>query len=187
MELVCRNHPEVSEDLRYCVRCGGRFCRNCLVEIHGSPYCAGCKGEAILDVRSGVERTTYGPLRLATVWQRFAALILDTLLLLIPAVGIGFAFGLIEGADSSGANVIGTLISLTYEALMLQHNEGQTVGKKALKIRVVRPDGSALSAGQAWGRTLVKTICCFSYIPAFFTEDKTGLHDMAATTRVVEA
>ena len=35
---------------------------------------------------------------------------------------------------------------------------GQTLGKIALKIKVVRPDGSPITTGQAWGRSLLRGI-----------------------------
>jgi uncharacterized RDD family membrane protein YckC len=76
-----------------------------------------------------------------------------------------------------------------YEGLMLAAR-GQTVGKIAMKVKVVRPDGSDISTGQAWGRAamrhvLVSCLCIINYLPAFFTLEKTTLHDMVASTRVV--
>jgi uncharacterized RDD family membrane protein YckC len=74
---------------------------------------------------------------------------------------------------------------------MLQFKDGQTLGKMALKVRVVRPDGSPMSTGQVWGRVVMRTVlgCLWivDYIPAFFTQEKTTLHDMIAGTRVVDA
>ena len=37
------------------------------------------------------------------------------------------------------------VFSLVYEGLMLQFKNGQTLGKMATKVRVVRPDGSPIS------------------------------------------
>jgi uncharacterized RDD family membrane protein YckC len=83
------------------------------------------------------------------------------------------------------------LVPFLYEALMLQHKNGQTVGKMAMKVRVVRPDGSPISTGQAWGRSglrvVFKCLWPIDYLPAFFTNEKTTLHDLAASTRVIEA
>jgi len=55
--MICRNHVDVSAGVRRCSRCGVTFCSDCLVDIQGKPYCATCKGEQLLDVRSGVDRT----------------------------------------------------------------------------------------------------------------------------------
>jgi uncharacterized RDD family membrane protein YckC len=61
----------------------------------------------------------------------------------------------------------------------------------ALKVRVVRPDGSPITSGQAWGRAAMKMIfgCIWfaDYLPAFFTQEKTTLHDLVASTRVVDS
>jgi len=84
---------------------------------------------------------------------------------------------------------LSVVLMLVYEGLMLA-SRGQTLGKMAMKIKVVRPDGSDISTGQAWGRAamrqvLVSCLCIFNYLPAFFTAEKTTLHDLVASTRVV--
>jgi uncharacterized RDD family membrane protein YckC len=51
--------------------------------------------------------------------------------------------------------------TVVYEALMAGKLNGQTLGKKALKIRIVRPDGSPISMRQAWGRALTRQLFLF--------------------------
>jgi uncharacterized RDD family membrane protein YckC len=84
--------------------------------------------------------------------------------------------------------LIPTVINIAYQALMLAAR-GQTLGKMALKVKVVGADGSDLSTGQAWGREVMRAILGFLYIvdylPAFFMKEKTTLHDLVAKTRVV--
>ncbi|MFP5246267.1 MAG: RDD family protein [Thermoanaerobaculia bacterium] len=196
--MLCQNHVDVSEGVRRCARCGTPFCSDCLVEISGRPYCANCKTEQLLDVRSGVDRTK---LNFASPWKRFGAMFIDNLLMAIPIYGI--MFGLIflmasnatPGAEPNPAIFLLIYIPIfgipvLYEGLMLQLKDGQTLGKMALKVKVVRPDGSSISSGQAWGRSVMRIVLsCLSivdYIPAFFTNEKTTLHDMIAGTRVVE-
>ena len=82
--MICRNHVDVSAGVRRCSRCGVTFCKDCLVDIGGQPYCATCKGEQLLDVRSGVDRTN---LEFAGIGRRFAAQLLDGLVIGVP-VGI---------------------------------------------------------------------------------------------------
>lgn len=198
--MICRNHVDVSEGVRRCSRCGGTYCSDCLVTIGDRPFCATCKTEQLLDVRSGVDRTrlTYG-----RFWPRFGAQLLDGLIIGIPSAIL--AFGIIFGvAFAAQQNEFASLLMVlayipayvfpvVYEALMLSTRDGQTIGKRALSLRVVRPDGSPISAGQAWGRALIRLalgiVCAgiIDYIVFFFTEEKTTLHDMAAGTRVVEA
>ena len=134
----------------------------------------------------------------STILRRFGAVFLDGLLVVIPMYAvIGFVVFLpmSRGEETNPLliNLISipfALLSLLYEALMLQYKNGQTLGKMALKVRVVRPDGSPISTGQAWGRVVMRTVlgCLWivDYIPAFFTPEKTTLHDMIAGTRVVD-
>ncbi|HEX2059705.1 MAG TPA: hypothetical protein VHK90_03110, partial [Thermoanaerobaculia bacterium] len=79
--MLCRNHVEVAEGVRRCARCQVPFCPDCLVEIQGRPYCATCKTEQLMDVRSGVDRTL---LPYASPWKRLGAIILDGLLINLP-------------------------------------------------------------------------------------------------------
>ncbi len=193
---VCRNHPEVSEGIRHCVRCGGTFCRDCLVEIHGMPHCVTCKSEAIRDVQSGVARTA-GPLNYASVWKRWGAVIIDGLITTAPLYMVFLFFVMyqaFQGREPHWAlNFIGIpmmFITMVYEGVLFQRWNGQTVGKKALRIRVVRADGSSLTPGQGWGRAALKLLfgclSIFDYLPALFTDERTTLHDMAAKTRVID-
>ena len=193
--MLCRNHIDVAEGVRRCARCGTPFCPDCLVEISGRPFCATCKSEQLLDVRSGVDRSQ---IQYATILRRFGAVFLDGLLVAIPMyalMGVLIFVPASQGREVNPLfNLIGipfALLSLADEGLMLQFKNGQTLGKMALKVRVVRPDGSPMSPGQAWGRVVMRTVlgCLWivDYIPAFFTQEKTTLHDMVAGTRVVDA
>lgn len=193
MVLACRNHPDVVEGLRYCSRCGQVFCPDCLVAIRGNTYCATCKAEQLLDLTSGVDQFT---LDLAGIGRRFAALFIDSLLLSIPIIGIGIAIVVAIAGNKDfnplwfqPAALLAIVMWVAYEALMLA-SRGQTLGKMAMKIKVVRADGMPLSAGQAWGRAFMRQILAsclsiFNYIPAFFTKERTCLHDLVANTRVV--
>jgi uncharacterized RDD family membrane protein YckC len=195
---ACLNHPFVSEGVRPCSRCGTPYCPNCLVEIEGRPYCATCKTQQLLDVRSGVDATRAD---YAGVGRRFLAILVDGLITGIPGWIIIMVF--LQDTFRSAATsatpqwfnptfyVLG-LIGVVYQALMLAA-KGQTLGKMALKIKVVRVDGGDISAGQAWGRELLRfvlgAIPCLGvvadYLPAFMTKEKTTIHDLAAKTRVV--
>jgi uncharacterized RDD family membrane protein YckC len=193
--MLCRNHIDVAEGVRRCARCGSPFCPDCLVEISGRPFCATCKSEQLLDVRSGVDRSQ---MQYATILRRFGAVFLDGLLVAIPMYALMGVLIFVPASRGQEVNPIFNfigipfaLISLAYEGLMLQFRNGQTLGKMALKVRVVRPDGSPMSPGQVWGRVVMRTVlgCLWivDYIPAFFTQEKTTLHDMIAGTRVVDA
>jgi len=198
--MICRNHVDVSEGVRRCTRCGGAYCSDCLVSIYDRPFCATCKTEQLLDVRSGVNRSqiTY-----AGFWPRFGAYLIDGLIVAAPIVvivGAIFAVTIFKAPQSAAAVGImmlayipAYLFPVLYEALMLSMREGQTIGKKVLRLRVVRLDGSPISTGQAWGRAAIRLVFQFTcagiidYIFYFFTNEKTTLHDMVAGTRVIES
>lgn len=193
----CLNHFDAIEGLQHCVRCGRVFCSDCLVTLGGMPYCAVCKTEQALDVQSGVNPMQA---RYAHLGRRFLALIVD-------AIVVGIPTRVITGAFQAGmffiknpvfpfvamgfAIIVSMAANIIYEALMLLKRNGQTIGKQALQIRVVRVDGSPLSPREAWLRPVVRiftaALCAADYFPAFFTTEKTAIHDMAAGTRVINA
>ena len=203
--MPCPNHPAVEVGLEGCERCGGTFCPDCYVVLRDAPYCAACKLELVRDLRSGIEP---GALEYGSTGRRLAALFLDNFLttlasyaLIIPMILlIGVAAGAAGAADDSGGSdaVAGffTLlmypillgIPFVYEGWMLQARS-QTLGKMALGVKVVTPDGGTITRGQAWGRAALKTVLAscmgITYIPAFLTRERTTLHDMIAGTRVV--
>jgi len=192
--MICRNHVDVLEGVRRCARCQTPYCRSCLVEIQGRPYCATCKSEQLLDVRSGV---SVGTLDYAGFWKRFGAIFIDGLVVNIP-IYIAFLVIAFAASDTKGqphpliafAGIPLMFVQMIYEGIMLSSKDGQTLGKIAMRLRVVRPDGSSITSGQAWGRAAMRLVlgCLWivDYIPVFFTAEKTTLHDMVAGTRVVE-
>jgi uncharacterized RDD family membrane protein YckC len=66
---------------------------------------------------------------------------------------------------------------------------GQTIGKMALRIRVVAADGSPVDAALAMKRTFAGALSAMclglGYIPAFFDADRRALHDRMSRTRVI--
>ena len=192
--MICQNHVDVDEGVSPCTRCGGNFCADCVVVIHGQPYCATCKSEKLLDVQSGTDR---GQLPFATVGRRFAALMIDRLLFAAGFVAIAVVTALFAKPGEGDTFIIVVLSGIgliylgliVYEGLMLSAR-GQTLGKMALKIRVVRSDGTAITTGQAWGRAVLRgvmihVLSLLNYIPAFATKEKTCIHDLVANTRVI--
>lgn len=182
--MICRNHVDVSEGVRRCARCGSPFCPDCLVEIGGHPYCATCKTEQLLDVRSGVQVA----LDIAPISRRIWAWVADMFILYIVTVALGMAMGLAVIAGASPAlgcvNILLSLIiTITYDAALVAIT-GQTLGKRALRIKVVAETGANVTTSQAWGRSLAKLIP-FAQLVALFTDEKKGIHDMLAHTRVV--
>lgn len=196
--MICRNHVDVSEGVRLCARCRQPYCTDCVVTIQGQPFCAVCKSEKLLDVQSGSDAAV---LRLASIGRRFAAQWVDGFVFSLPlmvlfggAVFVASIAGKMENGAFFGISFLVLMVvyflgSIAYDALMLARR-GQTLGKMLLRIRVVRPDGSPISTSQAWGRAairgvMVHLLALVNYLPVFFTNERTCVHDMAAKTRVV--
>ncbi|MBI3855056.1 MAG: RDD family protein [Planctomycetes bacterium] len=195
---ACANHPDVLGGLNPCSNCEKSFCPDCLVELKGRRFCAACKLEAVRDIQSGVDSSS--GLQLAGIGARFLAQFIDGFainLILIPLmVVMGIVIAAVRpGPDSMVMPLIvfgfyGLLFAaiFCYHGFMLQW-KGQTLGKMAMKIKVVTPEGGPISAGQAWIRVLVWFLlhgCLIDYIPALFNKEKMAIHDMAARTRVVK-
>ena len=68
---------------------------------------------------------------------------------------------------------------------------GATLGKKAMKIKVVRSSGDPVSNGRAFGRycaeALSGMIMSIGYLMAGFDKEKRALHDRIADTRVIRS
>jgi len=192
--MTCRNHVDVDEGVAPCTRCGENFCGDCVVVIHGQPYCAACKSEKLLDVQSGTDR---GQLPLATIGRRLAALFIDRLLFGTACVVIVLAAAFFAKGREADTFIVllFAAIGLAYVGLIVYEGfmlgaRGQTLGKMALKIKVVRPDGTAITTGQAWGRAVLRgvmihVLSLLNYIPALATKEKTCIHDLVANTRVI--
>ena len=133
-------------------------------------------------------------------WLRLVAKVLDSIILGILSSGFGFASGIVAAATLKTENpaiilgsqiaflVVSTIVLLGYTPFF--HGKfGATPGKMAVKLRVVRPDGKAISCGMAFGRFLAELLSsmllCIGYLMAAFDSEKRALHDRLAGTRVI--
>ena len=123
-------------------------------------------------------------------WTRFLAILID-------AIGIGIIAGAISsllGADTQSRQYQG--LSILLQAAYFTYfwsaaGNGQTLGSRALKIRVVKYDGSYLDYVGAFLRYIGFVISCvvvfLGIIWAAFDAQKQGWHDKIAGTYVVKA
>jgi uncharacterized RDD family membrane protein YckC len=146
----------------------------------------------------------------AGFWLRFAALLIDEIILVIVAqvlvqgarmVGVRQlevdpnqppnADQLLElmGAQV-GLSLAVFAISLAYYVSMESSSWQGTLGKMAVGIKVTTLEGRRISVANALGRNLAKILsrltCAIGYIMAGFTEKKQALHDILASTLVVK-
>jgi uncharacterized RDD family membrane protein YckC len=150
----------------------------------------------------------------ASMGKRFAAAILDGLIVFIGTVPGWILFviamvGAASSADSSGrlSNdaagafvgmmflgyaliFIGVLIVWLYNVYLLGR-DGASLGKRWMKIKVLDPNGQPLGFGKAFLRELVKAVlgnlCFLLYLWPLFDDQKQGLHDKLFGTHVYEA
>jgi uncharacterized RDD family membrane protein YckC len=127
----------------------------------------------------------------AGFWRRFAAYIIDSILISVVFWLAVLILGAI--ADDGGvivAYILGTIGAFVYYAGMESSSNQATVGKIALGIQVTDLQGNRVSFGKALGRNLAKILSALilyiGFIMAAFTEKKQGLHDMIAGTLVVK-
>lgn len=132
---------------------------------------------------------------LATWWPRAAALVLDGLILGV----VGVAVALLVDSELL-IYAIAVPISLLYAPLLMIRGgtrNGQTLGKQAMGIRVVREDGRAVKLGNALlreliGRQLLIAVtlyvyALFDYLWPIWDKKNQALHDKVADTLVVLA
>jgi len=132
----------------------------------------------------------------AGFWKRFAASIIDGVILMVCGLIIGgfigfvyrFTAGTSVGAGALG-NLGGIILGWLYFAIMESSSTQGTLGKMALGIKVTNLSGDRISFGRATGRHLGKIISAFiffiGYLMVAFTSRKQGLHDMIAGCLVV--
>ena len=118
------------------------------------------------------------------------------LAIIIDAIGIGIiaaALSAMLGGDaaSSQSQGLSTLLQAVYFTYFWSAaGKGQTLGSRALNIRVVKTDGSYLDYGGAFLRFIGFIISCAVFligvIWAAFDAHKQGWHDKIANTYVVK-
>ncbi len=122
---------------------------------------------------------------LAPLSARLIALLVDSLLL-AALTGV-FALAL-RGWAGAG---FGLLLGVTYHWYFLTQHNGQTPGKMVMGIRVVKTDGTPLTAADAvlryLGYHLNTAFFMLGWLWALADANQQGLHDKLANTFVVIA
>ena len=130
-------------------------------------------------------------LEIASVGQRLVAWLVDGVIgILVGAVGVVLALAI---GDVAGGLIIFVLV-IVYAVvyLWLVSTRGQSPGKMALGIKIVRMDGSSLGFGGALireiiGKLVSSLIFYLGYIWILFDGKRQGWHDKIAGTYVVKA
>jgi len=136
----------------------------------------------------------------AGFWLRVVAFLLDLVVVVILQIVCGVVLsasgallGGLGNGDGSMAILIGlftTVLSYAYYVIFTG-SCGQTLGKMALRIKVIRKDGGDLGYGGAAlretiGKFVSGLILGIGYLMVAFDEHKQGLHDKMAGSYVVK-
>ncbi|WP_444995929.1 RDD family protein [Aliikangiella sp. IMCC44359] len=178
---------------------GARFCLNCgasLAEQH-SPYQPPSSHQAPPMVSGFIY---------AGFWKRFIAYIVDVIIIyIIIGVLAAVLFGSFFGDTNNSQSMINNPAALfssaaliyfgvyllwwLYYAIQESSSAQATLGKRLLGIKVTDIQGNQLTFGHAAGRQLAGVVSQFTmligYLMAAFTGRKQALHDMIASTVVV--
>lgn len=133
----------------------------------------------------------------AGFWIRVVATLVDAALIFILQFLLGAILAAV-GLATNGANgnlailiqLFGYLLSAVY-AVVFTGYCGQTPGKMALRIKVIRRDGRQISYGRAAFREIPAKFLSgilfgIGYLMVAFDDQKQGLHDRLADTYVIK-
>jgi uncharacterized RDD family membrane protein YckC len=141
----------------------------------------------------------------AGFWRRFAAYLLDGIIVFIIGTGADAVVGVFQGVDMGLAGgiktgfrqaagialgmVIGSITTWLYWAGLESSAYQATLGKMALGLKVTDLHGEPIAFGRATGRFFGKFISAallgIGFLMAGWTEKKQALHDIMAGTLVV--
>ncbi|WP_192499220.1 RDD family protein [Skermanella pratensis] len=137
-----------------------------------------------------------GGVRFAGFWIRAAAALVDGFVLGLVSAFIGIVvvsamlwIGIGEGTAQGVGQVLSTVVAIAYYTGFHSSERQATPGKRVLGIHVMTRDGGRLTPARALGRyfALILSAIPFGlgYLMAGWTRDKTALHDLVCSTRVV--
>jgi uncharacterized RDD family membrane protein YckC len=124
---------------------------------------------------------------------RFVSLAIDSIVLslLIGTIGSILGFNIFSQKAGWSFGIVSFIIFLAYFTY-LEGTRGQTIGKMATKIKVVREDGGKIDMNQAFTRTILRIVdglvaYLIGAILIWRSDKKQRLGDSIAKTVVVKA
>ncbi len=133
-------------------------------------------------------------IRPAGFWIRFAALLVDGLVISLAQLSMGFVAARVWGRDIdesvgfSGLLGAFTLLFACVYSTAAHAVTGQTIGKTLVGVRVAAVDGAPLAIGAALLRWLAYFVSALplamGFVMAGLRADKRALHDLIAGSRV---
>jgi len=149
----------------------------------------------MLDTAYSIETPEGVNLELSTAGLvvRFLAWTIDLLIRVMAYLILAVAFGSLGDFGMGLFLVALFLIEWLYPVLFEVYKQGQTPGKKAMKIKVLQDDGVPVGWATSLIRNLLRTVdflplfYCFGIVSMLLTRDFKRLGDLAAGTVVVYA
>ena len=128
-------------------------------------------------------------LEIASAGQRLGAWLVDAVIGTLVGV-VGFVIGI---SISAGGHLLVLPVAIAYIVVYfwLVSTRGQSPGKLALGIKIVKADGGSLGLGGALlreiiGKFISSLIIYLGYIWILFDDKRQGWHDKIASTYVVK-
>ncbi len=128
-------------------------------------------------------------LEIASVGQRFGAFLVDFVISVLVGI-VGLVIGSAMGGDGSVVNFV---LSIGYwiVVLIMVATRGQSPGKIAIGIKIVKTDGRPVGFGttllrEVIGKIISSIIILLGYIWILFDGQRQGWHDKIASTYVVK-
>lgn len=205
----CGNCGQENDDnASFCKKCGAGFAAPKGAQVHTPPVSAGAPGPPGpppgpggaspppgIEVRPGpsgfppTEFRLEGEPQFAGFWIRFLAILIDGLV-------VAFALSPFRWvARNTGSWFMWTVFCVIYVVVYVTYfiimtgRFGQTLGKMALSLKVVKQDFTPVDYGVSAVRELSKILSAIifyiGFIMAGFTDRKRALHDMIADTYVL--
>lgn len=197
----------IGDDTEVCAVSGKRYPKREMIQYEGKWISAEHRDAYFQRLREGVaqpgEGGVPGPYGYGGFWRRFCARFVDGLLQGVITIPIGMAVGFFFGASGRLQNggpsamlmmqaivqVLSIGVALGYEVFFVRKYDA-TPGKLAMGLKLLRADGSSLSAGRIVGRYFATFLSALTlligYIIAAFDDEKRALHDRICDTRVIK-
>jgi len=138
----------------------------------------------------------------AGFWGRVVATLVDAVILLVIQGILTVLLGVVTAGFSNGINergvmalslvysLFGTILSMAYYVFFTGYC-GQTPGKMAIRVKVIRTDGADIGYGRAFfrevlGKFVSGVLLGIGYLMVAFDSQKQGLHDKIANTYVIK-
>lgn len=162
-------------------------------DFNAPPYGSGSPYSRVAGANAGAVYADFG--------SRFLAALVDGIILAVVGFIVGALVGALFGGNIRSTrdlenftllnNLIGAVIGAIYPMYFLVTQNGQTPGKRMMRIRVVRKDGAKISWFDAFLREVVgKFISAFflllGYLWMLWDADKQTWHDKIASTIVIK-